>query len=901
MDRLLRNTLPVIGLMVICGFLFSPVMATAQISLPRLVSDGMVLQRDVPLKINGWASPGEKVTLTFKNRKFRATAAKDSTWLITLPAQSAGGPWEMIFKGKNTLKVSNILFGDVWICAGQSNMVLPMERVKEKYGEEIAAAHFPAVRHFFIPTATSLSGPQKDLPPGTWKEANPRDVLTFSAVAYFFGKAVHEKYGVPVGLINASVGGTPIEAWISEEGFREFPAMLKTIERNKAPRRSWPGTVTPPPKGPAAPPADRGLWESWHSPDYQPMGWKPYFIPGFWEDQGIRNLDGVVWFRREIDLPASMAGLPARLFMGRIIDSDFLYVNGQQVGNITYQYPPRRYTVPEGLLKAGKNLIVARVTNNSGKGGFVPDKPYFLEAGGQQIDLKGEWSYKVGEVFSPTPWVPSFSAQNQPAALFNAMVAPLVSHAARGFLWYQGETNAGNAAAYREYLPALIRDWRSLWGQGDIPFLFVQLANFMEVDFLPAESQWAELREAQRKALQVPNTAMAVTIDLGEWNDIHPLNKKEVGERLARGAFRLAYGDTSVVWSGPLYKSHEVKGDSIILTFDHAGSGLVSHDGEPLSRFEMAGADEKYRIADARIQGDQVIVSHPGVPHPEKVRYAWADNPKGANLYNREGLPASPFQTFDALHADDHPWRGKSCAVVLTYDDGLNVHLDHAIRQLDSLGMKGTFYIPGNSEPFRNRSFEWKRAAANGHELGNHTLFHPCDGSQPGRSWVNPEYDLSHYSVARFMDEIRVTNQILNGVDGKRTRSFAYTCGDRKAGDTPFTDLIMQEFPIARGVQSTMGEILTVDLSNVGAYMINGESGEQLVSLVKKAMENNALLVFLFHGVGGEHDLNVSLKAHRELLRFLKQHEDKIWVPTMLEAATHIRKYRKLQESSGKQ
>ncbi len=594
-----------------------------------------------------------------------------------------------------------------------------------------------------------------------------------------------------------------------------------------------------------------------------------------------------------------MTGGPARLFMGRIVDSDVVYVNGERVGNITYQYPPRRYVVREGLLKPGKNLIVAQVTNNSGKGGFVPDKPYFLEANGHSLDLRGEWHYKVGEVFEPAPWFPVFSAQNQPAALYNAMVAPLTGYKAKGFLWYQGESNTGNPAAYRKLLPALIHDWRNKWGQGELPFLFVQLANFMEVDYLPVESQWAELRDAQRSALSVPKTAMAVTIDLGEWNDIHPLNKKDVGERLALGAFSLAYGDHEVVFSGPLYKSHEVKGDSIILAFDHTGGGLVTRDGGPLARFEIAGSDRKFFFADAFIRGNQVVVHSNRVTRPALVRYAWADNPDGANLYNLEGLPASPFQTASPEVAGDaSAWRGNACAVVLTYDDGLNVHLDHAIALLDSLGMKGTFYIPGSSEPFRLRMNEWKRAAARGHELGNHTYFHPCNGSLPGRAWVNPDYDLGKYSTRRLMDEVKAANLLLGSVDGKRTRSFAYTCGDRYAGGEPFTDLIMQEFPIARGVQSTMGEILTVDLSNVGAYMINGESGDQLVTLVKKAMDNNALLVFLFHGVGGEHDLNVSLEAHRYLLRFLKQHDDQIWVPTMAELASHIREYRKIRGSA---
>ncbi len=894
--RLVLNTITSCLIIFFC-FLIVPQNAGAEVTLPQLISDGMVLQRDVPLKIHGWASPGEKVSLSFRNKTFRSVTDKEGNWSISLPPQKAGGPWKMLFRGKNQVEVSDVLFGDVWICTGQSNMVLPMERVKEKYPDEIATANYPQIRHFFIPTATNLEQPAKDLPPGSWKQANPNDILTFSAVAYFFGKKIHEKYNVPVGLINASVGGTPIEAWISEEGLREFPGLLKSIERNRQPVKRAEHPIVSPAGVPQS--RDKGLTgpQKWYDPAYKAEGWKPYTLPGFWEDQGIRDLNGVVWFRKEIEVPANMTGVPARLFMGRIVDSDIVYVNGERVGNITYQYPPRRYSVREGLLKPGKNLIVAQVTNNSGKGGFVPGKPYFLEANGHTVDLRGEWHYKVGEVFEPAPWFPQFSAQNQPAALYNAMVAPLTGYKAKGFLWYQGESNTGNAAAYRKLLPALIRDWRTRWGQGELPFLYVQLANFMDVDYLPVESQWAELREAQRSALSLPNTAMAVAIDLGEWNDIHPLNKKDVGERLALGAFRLAYGEQNVVYSGPLYKSHEVKGDSIILAFDHTGGGLKARGGEPLSRFEIAGGDRKFVMADAFIRGDRVVVYSNRVTRPAYVRYAWADNPDGANLYNLEGLPASPFQTINPEVAGDaSAWRGKSCAVVLTYDDGLNVHLDHTIALLDSLGMKGTFYIPGNSEPFRLRMNEWKRAAARGHELGNHTYFHPCNGSLPGRDWVNPDYDLANYSPRRLMDEVQAANLLLGSVDGKRTRSFAYTCGDRDAGGESFTELIMQEFPVARGVQPVMKDIKTTDLSNTGAYMINGESKDQMITLVKKAMESHAMLVFLFHGVGGEHNLNVSLEAHRELLQFLKQQEDQIWVPTMLEAASHIREYRKLQE-----
>ncbi len=627
--------------------LFSIFIIRGAIKLPVIFGNGIVLQRDVKLNISGWADPGEKVTLIFNAKKYSAKSGKEGKWSIELPPQKAGGPFEMVFKGQNEIRVNNILFGDVWLCAGQSNMVLPMERVKEKYPEEIAGANFPEIRNFFIPTKTNLEGPAVDLPPGTWKEANPRDILTFGAVSYFFAKKIYLKYKVPIGLINASVGGTPIEAWISEAGLAGFPELEKTIAQNKdtnyvALQKSLRDSFRP------SQPKDRGMLESpkWFEESYIPKGWHTINIPGYWEDQGVRDLNGVVWYRREIDVPELMTGIPAKLFVGRIVDADFVYINGKQVGNITYQYPPRRYEIPAGTLKPGKNIIVIRVINNLGKGGFVPDKPYFLTAGNQEIDLKGTWQYKIGEVYSPEKpgAVPLFSAQNQPAALYNAMVAPLINQKIKGILWYQGESNVDDPKPYYRLLPALIRDWRNKWHDENLPFLYVQLANFQDVDYLPTESNWAEIRDAQLKALTVPNTAMTVTIDLGEWNDIHPLNKKDVGERLALGAMKLAYNE-NVVYSGPIFDSYKIEGNKVIITFKETGSGLISNDGEELRRFEIAGTDGRFIWANAKIVGDKVEVWSEVVENPVKVRYAWCDNPRDANLYNNEGLPASPFET----------------------------------------------------------------------------------------------------------------------------------------------------------------------------------------------------------------------------------------------------------------
>jgi len=874
-------------------FVLFSISAFGEIKLPRLISDGVVLQRDTEIKIWGWASPREEVVMTFKKKKYKTQADEDGNWSIALKPQKAGGPYEMTFKGQNELKVSNVMFGDVWICTGQSNMVIYMERVKEKYTDEIANVNYPDIRHFFIPTLTNLEGPQDDLPAGEWKSAVPGDIMRFSAIAYFFAKDIYEKYHIPIGLINASVGGTPIQSWISEEGFKEFPKELEIITQNKDTAYINSVTARRSNSNNNKKETDKGLTGAlkWFDPAYVPKGWHNINVPGYWEDQGLKDLNGSVWYRKEIEVPESMTGVDANLYMGRVVDADYAYVNGVKVGNITYQYPPRRYVVPAGVLKPGKNSIVMRVINYNGKGGFVPDKPYFLTANGQDIDLKGDWQYKVGDVFKPRPRGSGgrqFSKQNLPTSLYNAMVAPLTTHPAKGFLWYQGESNSENPAPYYDYLPALIHDWRNQWNDDDMPFLYVQLANFMDIDYLPTESNWAELRDAQLHALSVPNTAMTVAMDLGEWNDIHPLNKEDVGKRLALAALNLSYGE-DIVYSGPIFKSSQIDGNKIIIDFDFVGGGLVAIDDEPLRRFEIAGYDQKFVRADAEIVGNTVVVHHVEIKYPKYVRYAWANNPDGANLYNKEGLPASAFRTYNPDDLNDKPWQGRKTAVILTYDDALNVHLDNAVPLLDSLGLKGTFYLSSYSAGYRERIKDWKTASKSGHELGNHTLFHPCIGAQPGREWVNPDYDMSTYTLERMVDEVRMNNALLETLDGKKERTFAFTCGDMKIGDEYFMNELKNEFVAARAVRHEMHPIDQIDVYSIDCYSINGESGDELIALAKQAIESNSLLVFLFHGVGGEHSLDVSLSAHRELLQYLKQNEEEIWTATMIDVVENIK------------
>jgi sialate O-acetylesterase len=611
-------------------FLLLSFSAFSDVKLPSLVSNGMVLQRDIPVKIWGWANPGEKINVAFKGKKFRSAADASGNWACTLPATPAGGPYEIKV---NEVLLKDVLFGDVWLCSGQSNMVINMERVKEKYPADIASANNPHIRNFFVPTAISKVELKPDLPASSWLPVNPENVLQMGAVSYFFARDLYAKYQVPIGIINSSVGGTPIESWISEEGIKEFPAYVKDTTK----------TATPNPAAKKS--ADRGLAEKWANPAYQPKGWKRYAIPGFWEDQGLKDLNGVVWFRREIEIPSSLAGLPARLFMGRIVDADQVFVNGEQVGNVTYQYPPRRYTVKKDLLKAGKNLVVIRVTNTAGKGGFVPDKRYEMIVGDRSIDLQGDWEYKVGEVFPPVVEKPAPS-NFTPTALYNAMIAPFLDYSLKGIVWYQGETNVWKPEVYQQLLPALAKDWRTQFKQPELPFLYVQLPGFQDRTMLPAESNMAVLREGQLKSLSIPRSAMTVTLDLGEWNDIHPLTKKPIGERLALAARKIAYGE-NLVSSGPIYESNAIEGNRIRLRFRETGSGLAINktDEDELTYFAIAGKDKKFVWAKAIIERNTVVVWSDEITEPMYVRYGWADNPEGANLMNVEGLPASPFRT----------------------------------------------------------------------------------------------------------------------------------------------------------------------------------------------------------------------------------------------------------------
>ncbi len=619
----------------------------AQIKLPAIVRDSMILQRDAPVNIWGWASPGEKISILLNKKKYTVKADTNGRWKTIMSPTKAGGPYTIELNGKNKITIRNVLFGDVWFCSGQSNMVHQLNIHDVRYAKEIVEANYPDIRQFWVPNTTNLQSPQEDLAYSNWQEAVGEKVRPFSAVAYFFARKLYETNHVPIGIINASVGGPPIESWTSEEGLKDFNETVAVIQQNKD--TAYISSVIAKEQN-YQPAIHEDLGKAgvikWYEMNYKPSGWRDINIPGYWEDQGVKDLNGVVWYRKEITIPASMTGKNARIFLGRIVDADELYINGTLVGGATYQYPQRRYKILPGVLKPGKNIFVIRVSNTAGKGGFVPDKPYYLFAGNDTIDLKGTWQYKVGEVYplQETKPGPPFRLQYQPTALYNAMIAPVTNYTIKGFCWYQGEGNIHTAEEYTKLLPALISDWRTQWQQTSLPFLIVQLPGFSDYNYYPSESNWAILREAQLKTLTVANTALTVAIDLGEWNDIHPDNKKDVGERLALAALKLAY-NKNIVSSGPLYQSSEIAGDKITVHFSNTGSGLVTNDEEAPGDFAIAGADKKFVWATATIEGDNIIVTSDKIKKPLYVRYAWADNPVHPNVYNKEGLPASPFRT----------------------------------------------------------------------------------------------------------------------------------------------------------------------------------------------------------------------------------------------------------------
>ena len=621
----------------------------AEVTLPRVLSDGVVLQRDQAVPIWGWADEDEEITVALNGQQITSTTAENGKWRAVLPRQQAGGPHTIEVKASNTVRINDVYFGDVWLAAGQSNMQTSMARIQPAYPDEVATADEPLIRFYTKRPEYDFDAPREDYSDGEWLVTNTDNITSFSGVAYFFAKNIHAKTGVPIGIINTAVGGSTAEGYIREEQLAAFPKYLNQatayrdheyfeniLAGDREKNESWRNELDSNDLGLNGP-------TPWYEQDLNTKDWDRMLIPGYWADTDLGAINGAVWFRREVNLPASVAGEEAQLWLGRIVDADMVYVNGELVGGTTYKYPPRRYTVPEGLLKEGANSIAIRVISNTDEGGFVLDKPYWLAVDDLTIDLTGEWKMKVG--YESEPLQPdNFIVHMQPLGYGNAMISPIENMRFKGALWYQGESNVSRFDEYQSLLTTMIADWRDRFNDPDMPFIIAQLPNFMEASDEPQESEWAEMRAVQRSITQtVDNTALAVNIDAGEWNDIHPLRKKIVGDRMAIAARSLVYEEQDLVASGPQEVCYKIRNKQVEILFDSVGNGLSSKGAE-LAEFAIKGTNTPWQWTNARLDGESVFVDRMGAQEPIAIRYAWSDNPEDANLFNAEGLPASPFE-----------------------------------------------------------------------------------------------------------------------------------------------------------------------------------------------------------------------------------------------------------------
>jgi sialate O-acetylesterase len=659
-------------------------LSAAEFKVASLFTDNMVLQQGRKIPVWGTAEEGAEVVVRLNGKAAAARADRgNGKWTAWLPKMGPGGPYTLtVACGGRTLDLKNVLLGEVWIASGQSNMELAL--INARNGEsEIAAANNPGIRFFTVERAASVK--PLDAVKGAWQECTPQNAPGFSAVAYFYARQLRKDCGLNVGIIHTSWGGTPAEAWTDEATLAADPALAPLLD-------SFEAFKADAGRGTDAAERKMGEWNAfwdaefmkqdalaggWAAPEADPSEWTKTRVPG--DVSVLADMDGVVWYRRDFDAPESWAGRDLTLRLGPIDDYDITYVNGTEVGRTQRDTPnwymtPRVYSIPAGLVKPGRNTVAVRVLDSWLGGGFSGDPGLLTIAPGgaaapEVLSLAGDWLSRIEFRFDPKihPVHPETGGESQvPTLLYNAMIAPLIPYGIRGAIWYQGESNTSRFKQYRTLFPAMINGWRKAWNaaeppssgccslgrlfgggrwmDGAFPFYFVQLANYMPRRDAPTESEWAALREAQTMTLGLKNTGMAVIIDIGEAADIHPRNKQDVGKRLALWAEAGVYGKKNLETSGPLYKGMKIEAGKVVISFDHAKSGLAVKDSGKPKGFAVAGADGKFVWADAEIRGGRIVVSSPQVPAPKAVRYAWADNPE-ANLINREGLPASPFRT----------------------------------------------------------------------------------------------------------------------------------------------------------------------------------------------------------------------------------------------------------------
>lgn len=654
----------------LCILLLCGIFAEGKVSMPQLFQSGMVLQRGKQIPVWGKAEPGELVTVRFNKKQYATTADLDGHWRINLPKMKAGGPYTMTV---GDLVLTNILIGDVWLLSGQSNIDVTIERVYPQYTKDIDSYENADIRLFRVQNDTDAHGVKDDIKPTSinWKPVNKENAWLFSAVGYFLGRRMFEQNGVPQGIIVNSWGGTPIEAWISADSLiQDYPMLVKRAQffqnddyvkaqaqANMQAERQWQDILSK---------QDPGMSENWTATDYDDSQWQTV---SQWDSQWAmsptthRPVVGTIWLRQHFTIDKAHAGKPARLLLGTLFDQDITFLNGKEIGHTYYQYPPRRYDIPEGLLREGDNVITVRFINKYGMAHFIPEKPYMLAFGDDRmsqnpmptdvIPLSEQWKVCLG---TEMPSCPSgdISLQNIPTTLYNAVLHPLAPYALSGVVWYQGESNTGNPAPYADYLKKLMGCWRDSWKDQKMPFVIVQLANYdgrQQTGFpqpivpktMPVNSGWAQLREAQRTAAETdPRAELAVINDLGETVDIHPLRKKEVAERVGLCFDRLLYNNK--VKLSPKVIASEITDGKIILTLDQP-----VQEGE-VNEFEVAAydGDKVFQNVKASAAGDEITLTLPDGFHPLSVvyavRYAWKDNPITANVRSLSGLPMSSFE-----------------------------------------------------------------------------------------------------------------------------------------------------------------------------------------------------------------------------------------------------------------
>ncbi|MCL2758663.1 MAG: hypothetical protein FWD22_00400 [Treponema sp.] len=603
------------------------------------ISNGMVMQRDVPFPV--WSK--KNITINFLGKIYKAQPL-NGKFLITIDPAEAGGPYEMeISSDSGSVVIKDIYYGDLWLCSGQSNMEMQMDRLHDDFNEEWLIKDYPLVRQFKVPQEWDFSAPREDLTGGSWIQPSKERLSEFGATPWFFAKNLYEKYKIPIGLVMTAWGGTPVESWMSDAALADFPEKIaegkqyaSEEKRNEiaattgAAIQKWETNLSH---------DDEGKSKKWENPQTDISSWDEIKLPGNFSDAGLVNFSGVIWLAKEFDVSAGFASQDAKVWLGTIVDSDTVYINGTEIGNTGYRYPPRKY-IPNNLIKQGKNRIVIRVVCNNGEGGVTSDKPFRIFTDKESAELSGTWKYKTGAKAQTRP--NEFFFQRMPMGNYNAMIAPVLKFPFKGVIWYQGESNESAAHEYNKLFCSMIKDWRKNNGS-ELPFLFVQLPIFCPVSDNYEQAHWAVLREAQAQVLSLPATGMAAALELGEWNDIHPINKKDVGYRLFLAAEKTLFGVKNTS-PGPMLQNFELLENKILLHFNNCGIGLNIDAPSSDAYFSVIGTDGQVRLPGKIENNDTISIDISSVKNPKKVLYAWADNPRDRQLFNSDGLPVIPFR-----------------------------------------------------------------------------------------------------------------------------------------------------------------------------------------------------------------------------------------------------------------